>query len=393
MEQYTPPGYAPPSSDYEAPSAYQPPTDYQQPGYAPPAYPPPPPPSYPTPGAQQPGYPPPYPDPSTYGGQSNYGAPSYPPPPPPPYGTTPGYPPPSSYPATGYSGGYGQPQAETNQFAIWSLVASLIGILCGIGSIVGIVLGVLALNQIKETVRWPRAGGGRHRGRSRVADHQHHLVRVRIQHLTGHPARTAVSRRRVPATGAVGATSDPYAPVDYPTGTRRCRRRSTPASGRRIPHRVSGLSWFWGQPYQQGKPRGTNGKAIAALVTALVGLMFCGLPSIAGLILGIIAVRECKRTGQDGYGIALAGPSSAAEWPSCGCCTWSLWWVSWPADSSGRHKFSRLVRRPERFGLADHPAARPFPAITIAILRLASSIISSPASPPAAPPAREVCQS
>jgi hypothetical protein len=43
------------------------------------------------------------------------------------------------------------------------------------------------------------------------------------------------------------------------------------------------------------------------LVTALVGLMFCGLPSIAGLILGIIAVRECKRTGQDGYGIALAG--------------------------------------------------------------------------------------
>ena len=27
----------------------------------------------------------------------------------------------------------------------------LIGILCGIGSIVGIVLGVLALNQIKET--------------------------------------------------------------------------------------------------------------------------------------------------------------------------------------------------------------------------------------------------
>jgi hypothetical protein len=39
--------------------------------------------------------------------------------------------------------------------AIWSLVASLIGIICGIGSIVGIVLGVLALNQIKET----RQGG------------------------------------------------------------------------------------------------------------------------------------------------------------------------------------------------------------------------------------------
>jgi hypothetical protein len=43
------------------------------------------------------------------------------------------------------------------------------------------------------------------------------------------------------------------------------------------------------------------------LVTALGGLVFCGLPSIAGLILGIIAMRECKRTGQDGYGLALAG--------------------------------------------------------------------------------------
>ena len=34
--------------------------------------------------------------------------------------------------------------------AIWSLVASLIGILCTIGSLVGIALGVIALNQIKE---------------------------------------------------------------------------------------------------------------------------------------------------------------------------------------------------------------------------------------------------
>ena len=60
-------------------------------------------------------------------------------------------------------------------------------------------------------------------------------------------------------------------------------------------------------PYRPVKPPGTNGKAIAAMVTALVGFMFCGLPSIAGLILGIIAMRECRRTGQDGYGLALAG--------------------------------------------------------------------------------------
>jgi hypothetical protein len=60
-------------------------------------------------------------------------------------------------------------------------------------------------------------------------------------------------------------------------------------------------------PYQQGKPLGTNGKAIAALVTAIAGVVLCGLPSIAGIILGIIAMRETKRTGQDGYGLALAG--------------------------------------------------------------------------------------
>jgi hypothetical protein len=59
-------------------------------------------------------------------------------------------------------------------------------------------------------------------------------------------------------------------------------------------------------PYAPVRPTGTNGKAIAALVTSLAG-MFCGLPSIVGLILGVIAMRETKRTGQDGHGMALAG--------------------------------------------------------------------------------------
>jgi hypothetical protein len=39
--------------------------------------------------------------------------------------------------------------------AIASLVASIIGFCCGIGSIIGIVLGVIALNQIRQT----REGG------------------------------------------------------------------------------------------------------------------------------------------------------------------------------------------------------------------------------------------
>ena len=60
-------------------------------------------------------------------------------------------------------------------------------------------------------------------------------------------------------------------------------------------------------PYAPARPVGTNGKAIAALVTSLSGLFFCGVPSIVGVILGIIAMRETKRTGQEGHGMALAG--------------------------------------------------------------------------------------
>ncbi|HEY7052240.1 MAG TPA: DUF4190 domain-containing protein [Mycobacterium sp.] len=63
------------------------------------------------------------------------------PPPPPPQG---GFPPPPGYgaaPATGTSG-----------LAIASLVCSVVGVFCsGILSIVGIVLGFVALNQIKQT--------------------------------------------------------------------------------------------------------------------------------------------------------------------------------------------------------------------------------------------------
>jgi hypothetical protein len=60
-------------------------------------------------------------------------------------------------------------------------------------------------------------------------------------------------------------------------------------------------------PYRPTKPPGTNAKAIAALATSIVGLFCCGLPSIAGLIFGVIAMRETRRTGQDGYAIALIG--------------------------------------------------------------------------------------
>jgi hypothetical protein len=61
-------------------------------------------------------------------------------------------------------------------------------------------------------------------------------------------------------------------------------------------------------PYGSGRPQGTSGQAIGAFVTSLVGLplCWCFIPSIVGVILGIVAMNDTKRTGQDGHGLALA---------------------------------------------------------------------------------------
>src|SRR6202020_1603933 len=76
---------------------------------------------------------------------------------PPGYGP-PGYGPPpypgGYYPAPEYQGAYGpQPatQSGTNGMAVASLISSFTGLVCCIGGVVGIVLGIIALDQIKRT--------------------------------------------------------------------------------------------------------------------------------------------------------------------------------------------------------------------------------------------------
>ncbi len=106
-------------------------------------------------GYTEPQYLDPYTGQPTYGGtqQPQYGEQ--------PYGVSPypaqgyqqqyGTPPSPVYPAQPYGQGY--PAApSTNGMAIGALVASVAGTaICGIGSIVGIILGHIALNQIKRT--------------------------------------------------------------------------------------------------------------------------------------------------------------------------------------------------------------------------------------------------
>jgi hypothetical protein len=112
--------------------------------------------------------------PASYGPPPGYGAP-----PPQPYGAAPGYGPPpyppqfgygppAGYPAPAYPGGYGPPKQATNGLAIGSLAASGVGLFLSIvlflfggfaGSIpalIGIVLGIVALGQLKS-----RGEGGR----------------------------------------------------------------------------------------------------------------------------------------------------------------------------------------------------------------------------------------
>ena len=156
------PAYTPPPA-YD-PTGYQSPPQYQSaPGYPQGSFPP---------ATDNPGFPPPgqagYPPPPPYADPGGYGAPGAPGyPPPPPYGAPPpgfgapppgfgapppGFgPPPPGYPAPGYAA-YGPPPTQkTNPMAIGSLVASIVGVCCGIGSIVGIVLGFVAVNQIKRS--------------------------------------------------------------------------------------------------------------------------------------------------------------------------------------------------------------------------------------------------
>ncbi|OBI73292.1 DUF4190 domain-containing protein [Mycobacterium asiaticum] len=73
--------------------------------------------------------------------------PPYPPPMPPPYGGHPG----GYYPGWEYAAGYGTPRSGTNKMAITALVASILGVFCCVGSIVGVVCGNVALSQIKRT--------------------------------------------------------------------------------------------------------------------------------------------------------------------------------------------------------------------------------------------------
>jgi len=66
----------------------------------------------------------------------------------PQYGLPPGYPPSNQY---GYPYGYPPRQSGTNGMAIAAMVCGLCGFLCLVPGLVGIILGVVSLPQIKRS--------------------------------------------------------------------------------------------------------------------------------------------------------------------------------------------------------------------------------------------------
>ncbi|QLY31247.1 DUF4190 domain-containing protein [Nocardia huaxiensis] len=106
------------------------------------------------------------------------------------------------------------------------------------------------------------------------------------------------------------AAYPPPAPAPAPYGYSSGGYQQPAAGGYQQPY--PGASGY--QPY--GYPQqtmGTNGLAIASLVTSLIGLLsvffclFIPIISVVGLILGVIGWNQTKTSGQDGKGMALAG--------------------------------------------------------------------------------------
>ncbi|WP_306364277.1 DUF4190 domain-containing protein [Nocardia sp. CC227C] len=111
------------------------------------------PPMTPPPQPQYPNFPPPQANPSAPGYQQQAPAPG----PGPAYGYQSGGHAPPGYPQSGYTPYGYAPQRATNGMAIASLVVSILGLatlffcLLPIGSLVGLILGAVALNQLKQS--------------------------------------------------------------------------------------------------------------------------------------------------------------------------------------------------------------------------------------------------
>ena len=190
--------------------------------------------------------------------------------------------------------------------AIGSLVASVVGVCCGIGSIVGIVLGIVAMNQIKQT-----GENGHGLAIAGIAVGVLSLL-INVAWTIGAKSYDSGADETTRTTRSVAASStragEPAAAGsvrarDYPPNPA-CRRRST----RRRPD-IRARQGITRRTTRIGRSSLPARMARRSPRSSRQSRAGCAAArwSIVGLILGVIAMRETKRTGQEGYGLALAG--------------------------------------------------------------------------------------
>lgn len=112
----------------------------------------------------------------------------------------------------------------------------------------------------------------------------------------------AATQAQPSATQAQPSGTPPYGPVPPQFGA---PPYGTPAGYPPPPY-----TYGYGYAPQQG---GTNGMAIAAMVCGICGFA-CLVPGLVGIILGIVALPQIKRSGQSGRGMAIAGIVVGALW-------------------------------------------------------------------------------
>ena len=84
---------------------------------------------------------------------------------------------------------------------------------------------------------------------------------------------------------------------------------------------------YSGPPYQQyGMAGRTNGLAIASLVCSLLGFVTC-LSAPVGIVLGHVAKKQIKQTGEQGEGMATAGLWVGYILTGLGLAFFILWMV------------------------------------------------------------------
>jgi hypothetical protein len=88
------------------------------------------------------------------------------------------------------------------------------------------------------------------------------------------------------------------------------------------------------QPYGGGQPRGTN-------VLAILSLIFAFVFAPAGIVLGHIARRQIRETGEQGGGLANWGLILSYIFTALyliGCCAW-IGFAIWAGSGDGRGRY------------------------------------------------------